>query len=125
MSSAKPGEALAAGYFYVQLGGLSSAPFREISGIGSESDVIVQAQVNKDGKATYVKVPDRDERTPDPGRVRRCWGHSWVRPRSGTRGVVLVGRWPGHRRALLCAHESTPARLGLRAPIGHLIRPTA
>jgi phage tail-like protein len=57
MSSARSGEALAASYFYVQLDGLSTAAFREISGIASESDVIVQAQVNNDGKATYVKVP--------------------------------------------------------------------
>jgi phage tail-like protein len=57
MSSAKPTDALAASYFCVQLDGLSTAAFREISGTGSKNDVVVQAQVNNDGKATYVKVP--------------------------------------------------------------------
>jgi phage tail-like protein len=56
MSSPEQGEALAASYFYVQLTGLNTVAFREISGIASENDVIVQHQVTKEGKATYVKV---------------------------------------------------------------------
>jgi phage tail-like protein len=52
----EPGEALAASFFYIKLDGLSTVAFRELSGIGSENDVIVQHQVNQQGKATYVKV---------------------------------------------------------------------
>ena len=40
----------------MQLDGLSTVAFREICSIGSESDVVVQNQVNQEGKATYVKV---------------------------------------------------------------------
>jgi phage tail-like protein len=59
MAATEKGEALAASYFYVELSGLSVVAFRELSGIGSENDVIVQHQVNAQGKATYVKVPGK------------------------------------------------------------------
>jgi phage tail-like protein len=59
MSATEAGEALAASFFYVQLDGLNVAAFREISGIGSENEVIVQHQVNAQGKSTYVKVPGK------------------------------------------------------------------
>lgn len=56
MAAAEPGEAFAPSYFYVQFSGLNVVAFREISGIASENEVIVQHQVNKEGKATYVKT---------------------------------------------------------------------
>jgi phage tail-like protein len=56
MSAVEPGESFTPGYFYVQFSGLNVVAFREVSGISSENDVIVQHQVNKEGKATYVKV---------------------------------------------------------------------
>jgi phage tail-like protein len=59
MATAEQGEALAASFFYVQLDGLSTVAFRELSGIGSENDVITQHQVNAQGKAMYVKVPGK------------------------------------------------------------------
>lgn len=59
MATPESGEALAASFFYVELSGLSVVAFRELSGIGSENDVIVQHQVNAQGKATYVKVPGK------------------------------------------------------------------
>jgi phage tail-like protein len=59
MATAEKGEALAASFFYVKLDSLATVAFREISGIGSENDVIVQHQVNSEGKATYVKVPGK------------------------------------------------------------------
>jgi phage tail-like protein len=59
MSATEQGEALTAAYFYVELSGLSVVAFRELSGIGSEHDVIVQHQTNAQGKATYVKVPGK------------------------------------------------------------------
>ena len=59
MGAVEPGEALAASYFYVELTGLTTVAVREISGIGSENDVIVQHQVNAQGKAMYVKVPGK------------------------------------------------------------------
>ncbi len=40
----------------MQFNGLNVVAFREISGIASENEVIVQHQVNKQGKATYVKT---------------------------------------------------------------------
>jgi phage tail-like protein len=59
VSATEQGEALAASYFYVELTGLNVVAFRELSGIGSENEVIVQHQVNGQGKATYVKVPGK------------------------------------------------------------------
>ena len=59
MSATEQGEALTTAYFYVELSGLSVVAFRELSGIGSEHDVIVQHQTNAQGKATYVKVPGK------------------------------------------------------------------
>jgi phage tail-like protein len=59
MATPESGEALAASYFYVQIDGLNTVAVREISGIGSENDVIVQHQVNAQGKAMYVKVPGK------------------------------------------------------------------
>ncbi|HWF34404.1 MAG TPA: phage tail protein [Solirubrobacteraceae bacterium] len=59
MAAVEVGEALAASYFYVELTGLTTVAVREISGIGSENDVIVQHQVNAKGAAMYVKVPGK------------------------------------------------------------------
>lgn len=59
MAATEQGEALAASFFYVELSGLTVVAFRELSGIGSENDVIVQHQTNATGKATYVKVPGK------------------------------------------------------------------
>jgi phage tail-like protein len=59
MSATEQGEALTTAFFYVELSGLSVVAFRELSGIGSEHDVIVQHQTNASGKATYVKVPGK------------------------------------------------------------------
>ena len=56
MATVEPGEAFSPGYFYVQFSDLNVVAFREVSGISSENDVILQHQVNKEGKATYVKV---------------------------------------------------------------------
>jgi phage tail-like protein len=59
MAAVEQGEALAASFFYVEITGLSTVAVREISGIGSENDVIVQHQVNQKGAAMYVKVPGK------------------------------------------------------------------
>jgi phage tail-like protein len=59
MGATEQGEALNASFFYIELSGLSVVAFRELSGMGSEHDVIVQHQVNAQGKATYVKVPGK------------------------------------------------------------------
>jgi phage tail-like protein len=59
MAAVEQGEALNASYFYLQITGLTTVAVREISGMGSENDVIVQHQVNSQGKATYVKVPGK------------------------------------------------------------------
>lgn len=56
MATVEAGEAFNPSYFYVQFTGLNVVAFREVSGISSENDVIIQHQVNKEGKATYVKV---------------------------------------------------------------------
>jgi phage tail-like protein len=59
MAAQEQGEALAASFFYVQLDSLATVAVREVSGIGSENDVIVQHQVNAQGKAMYIKVPGK------------------------------------------------------------------
>jgi phage tail-like protein len=59
MSTVEPGEALAASYFYIQFSDLEVVAFRELSGFGSQNDVIVEHQVNAQGRATYVKVPGK------------------------------------------------------------------
>lgn len=56
MTGTEQGEPSAA-LFYLEFPGLSSVAFREISGVRSERDVIVEHQLNEQGKATYVKVP--------------------------------------------------------------------
>ena len=56
MATTEAGEALDASFFYVELSGLTIVAFRELSGIGSENDVIVQHQNNAQGKSTYVKT---------------------------------------------------------------------
>jgi phage tail-like protein len=59
MGATETNEALAASFFYIELSGLSVVAFRELSGIGSENDVIIQHQVNAQGKASYIKVPGK------------------------------------------------------------------
>jgi phage tail-like protein len=56
MATPEAGEALNASFFYIELTGLTTAAFRELSGIGSEHDVIIQHQTNSQGKSTYVKT---------------------------------------------------------------------
>lgn len=56
MATVEQGEAINSSFFYVRFDGLEVAAFREVSGIGSESEVVVQHQVNKEGKASYVKT---------------------------------------------------------------------
>jgi phage tail-like protein len=56
MATVEQGEAVNSSYFYVKFDNLNVAAFREVSGIGSENDVVVHHQVNKEGKATYVKT---------------------------------------------------------------------
>jgi phage tail-like protein len=59
MAAAETAEALSAAYFYVKLDDLDTVAFREISGIASENEVIVQHQTTAEGKPVYVKVPGR------------------------------------------------------------------
>lgn len=56
MPDADPGEALNASYWYMEITGFNVIAFREMSGIGSENDVILHHQTNKEGKSTYVKT---------------------------------------------------------------------